>query len=130
MKPVICMLMLCLWVAPAAASPEKEECPTPPLNPLQVSQEIQSILDSAQARIDELLANAAPTARQNLDFLQEISRIKRESRVQVLQVQLRVAREKQQTENVAQLEDMIDRLTSPRDHRAGPGQPFNKPAHR
>ena len=128
MKPVVLLIALCLGGTPALAVPEKEPPLAAPPSPAQVAQEIQSILDGAQLQIEALLAEATPSDLQDLELLQEINRLKRESRVQVLQVQLRVAREKQQAETAAQLEEMIDRLTTSRDPHTGPGQPFHKPA--
>ncbi len=128
MKPVVLLIALCLWGTPALAVPEKESPLVVPPSPAQISQEIQSILNNAQLQIEALLAEASTSDRQDLELLQEITRLKRESRVQVLQVQLRVAREKQQRETVATLEEMIDRLTTVRHHHAGPGNPQDKPA--
>jgi hypothetical protein len=128
MKPVAMLIVLCLWGTTALAAPEKETRPVAPPSPAQISQEIRIILDNAQLQIEALLAEASTSDLQDLELLLEITRLKRESRVLVLQVQLRVAREKQQTENVAKLEEMIDRLTSPPDQQAGSGNPHDKPA--
>jgi hypothetical protein len=128
MKQVILILALSLVFAHTAlaATPQTTTAQE------QRALEIETIMTDARARVDELLRTkgsdlAGPECRETQ---QHISRIKREAQIAVFEVQLRFAREDNHPELILKLEELIEHLRTPRDHRTGPGQPLDKPAHR
>ena len=118
--------VIILAVLIAGAAPAVEES-TREISPMM--QEIQANFESARAEVAELLKRheAAISSEEKLQILREAAEIKRESRIEMMRIQLRYARQDGKEELVAELEDIIAKMTAPPlkgepVHREGPKQ--------
>lgn len=77
--------------------------------------EITAAIESARLQVADLKLrhDAAVNDEEAMDIMREVVRVKRESRVEMMRIQLRYARLDGNTELVAELEDIVTRMTAP-----------------
>jgi hypothetical protein len=90
--------------------------------------EIQATIDAAQETVAELNVkyHAAPDQTTALALAKEVARVKHESRIAVMQIQLRYALEEGREDTARKLEEAIGRMTAP--PRVGQPRPRPMPA--
>ncbi len=103
-------LAIFLFVIAASASVAE---PARELSPMM--QEIQIAMETARLQVADLKLrhDAAVNDEEAMDIMREVVRVKRESRVEMMRIQLRYARLDGNTELVAELEDIVSRMTAP-----------------
>ena len=86
--------------------------------------EIQETLETARLRVAELqrLHDAAVNDEEALEIVREAARVKRESRIEMMRIQLRYARAEGRAETAAELEEIITKMTTP----PAPGVPVQR----
>lgn len=124
MKILVIILLVIAASASLAAEPAVKvkvtaatpgETAAPVREPSPMMQEIQAAMETARLQVAELKRrhDAAVNDDEAMDLAREAARIKRESRVEMMRIQLRYARQAGNTELVAELEDIVTRMTSP-----------------
>jgi len=110
MGEVMKTLAIFLFVIAASASVAE---PARELSPMM--QEIQIAMETARLQVADLKLrhDAAVNDEEAMDIMREVVRVKRESRVEMMRIQLRYARLDGNTELVAELEDIVSRMTAP-----------------
>ena len=83
------------------------------LSPMMV--EIESAMEATRLEVADLKLQyeAAVSDEQAMEIMREVARVKRESRVELIHIQLRHARLAGNEELVTQLEEVIARMTAP-----------------
>jgi len=106
------MKILAIFLVVIAASASVAE-PARELSPMM--QEIQIAMETARLQVADLKLrhDAAVNDEEAMDIMREVVRVKRESRVEMMRIQLRYARLDGNTELVAELEDIVSRMTAP-----------------
>ena len=119
----IFLLVLAASVSMAAEPPVKVEvrpaapgevvAPAREISPMMM--EIQAAMETARLQVAELKRRHDDTVNDEeaMDIMREAARIKRESRVEMMRIQLRYARQDGNAEQVAELEDIVIRMTAP-----------------
>ena len=111
----IILLALTLLLAGLALAENPNPAPVErPLTPMM--QEIQDLQDTAHAAVAELAGQLTGMRDQDqiMAVQREIARIKTESRVEVMRIQLKYAVAEGRQDDAAKLEEIITRLTAPR----------------
>ncbi|MEN8006213.1 MAG: hypothetical protein ABFS42_04320 [Candidatus Krumholzibacteriota bacterium] len=87
--------------------------PARELSPMML--EIQAAMESASLRVAELKRrhDAAISDDEAMALAREAAKVKRESRIEMMRIQLRYARQDGNTELVAELEDIVTRMEAP-----------------
>jgi len=110
--------------APVAVELSDDARPAP-LTPMM--REIRALTDAEKIQLDELKLRleSATSQAAHLEALAEIGRLKRDTEIGILEIQLKHAREAGRSETVAKLEESIRNLQSP--PRRGVPQPRAEP---
>ena len=108
MKSTVILLVLLAVAGSAVAADQPRE-----LSPLM--QEITASFEAARLEIADLKLRyeAAVDDSEALAIMREISRVKHESRIEMMRIQLRHARLRGNDELVAELEEIVARMTAP-----------------
>lgn len=103
------ILMTALAIVSAAPAAEK---PTE-ISPMML--EIQANFDASRAEVAALLKRheAAISSEEKMEILREAAEVKRESRIEMMRIQLRYARQAGNDELIAELEEIIAQMTAP-----------------
>ncbi len=114
MRPRHLMFIGLFLIALQPAWPEGG-APTPP-KPSPMMEEIHALLDAEEAALADLQENlqTATDGTAMLAIIQEVERVKKETELDILHVQLRYAREGGHEEAALRLEEVIESLTHPR----------------
>ena len=104
---VIILAVLIAGAALAAEEPAREISP--------MMQEIQANFDAARAEVAALLKRheAAISSEEKMEILREAAEVKRESRIEMMRIQLRYALQRGDDKLVAELEQIVTRMTAP-----------------
>ena len=96
-----------------AATPGETAAPVRELSPMM--QEIQAAMETARMQVAELKRrhDTAVNDDEAMDLAREAANIKRESRVEMMRIQLRYAREADNEDLVVELEEIVARMTAP-----------------
>lgn len=96
-----------------AAAPGDTAAQARELSPMML--EIQAAMETAREQVAELKRrhDAAVSDDEAMDLAREAARIKRESRVEMMRIQLRYAGEAGHEELVVELEEIVARMTAP-----------------
>lgn len=94
--------------------PGSVAAPTRELSPMML--EITAAMESARLQVADLKRrhDAAINDEEAMALAREAARIKRESRIEMMRIQLRYAREAGNDELVIELEEVVTRMTAPR----------------
>ena len=103
-----------------------DQIPARELSPMMM--EIHSAMEDARREVAVLKLQYEATADNEtaMEIMREVARVKRESRVEMMRIQLRYARLEGRDEAVIKLEEVITRMTTP----PTPGEPIPRPAPR
>jgi hypothetical protein len=95
------------------AAPGEVVAPVREISPMML--EIQAAVETTRLQVAELKRrhDAAVNDAEAMDLMREAARIKRDSRVEMMRIQLRYARQDGNAELVAELEDIVTRMTAP-----------------
>ena len=90
-----------------------EKTPTRELSPMMV--EINAAIETARLEVAELKLryDAAVDDRAAMEIMLEVARVKRERSVEMMRIQLRYARLNGNDELVAELEEIVTKMTAP-----------------
>ena len=119
------LLLIFLLLVPALATGTEQPASLSP----RIA-EISAVIETARAQVEDLSAQSreAVSPEEARRLQGEIMRIKRESHLEVLAIQLRYAEQEGRTGDAEELRQTIERMTAPQP--AGESQPRPTPADR